>query len=70
MPARDIGTATTNETDGIDEVAICRTLLRIVASLEESAYTDDQLRQTAEQQLDDLADPASDEDTSQSLVAL
>ena len=63
MVAIDESVSKHAEPDGIDEVAICRTLLRIVASLEESTYTETQLRQTAEQQLDDLADPASDQDT-------
>ena len=70
MVAIDESVSKHAEPDGIDEVAICRTLLRIVASLEESAYTENQLRQTAEQELDDLADPASAEDTPQGLVAL
>jgi len=44
---------------------VYRSLLKIVARFEESTYTDTQLRQTTERELDDLADPASDNDTSQ-----
>jgi len=44
---------------------VYRSLLKIVARFEESTYTDTQLRQTTERELDDLADPASAEDTSQ-----
>jgi hypothetical protein len=42
---------------------VYRSLLRIVAQFGETAYTDVQLRQTAEVVLDDLADPASEEFT-------
>lgn len=44
---------------------VYRALLKIVARFDETTYTDSQLRQTAEQQLDDLADPASEMNTSQ-----
>jgi len=44
---------------------VYRSLLKIVARFEESTYTDTQLRQTTEVELDDLADPASEKDTSQ-----
>jgi hypothetical protein len=44
---------------------VYRSLLKIVARFEESTYTDSQVRQTTEQQLDDLADPASGLNTSQ-----
>lgn len=50
---------------GIDPVAVSRQILRIVAHLARTSYTDDQKRQTAERQPDDLADPASAEDTAQ-----
>lgn len=44
---------------------VYRSLLKIVARWGETPYTEDRLRQTAERQPDDLADPASDEATSQ-----
>ncbi|MCK6580924.1 MAG: hypothetical protein L6Q98_22765 [Anaerolineae bacterium] len=44
---------------------VYRSLLKIVARFEESTYTDTQLRQTTERELDDLADPASAVNTSQ-----
>jgi len=44
---------------------VYRSLLRIVARFGESTYTDSQLRQTTEVELDDLADPASATNTSQ-----
>lgn len=54
-----------NSFSGVDLKAVCRSLLKIVARLEENQYTEDTLRQTAELELDDLADPASETDTSQ-----
>jgi hypothetical protein len=39
--------------------------MRIVARLETAPYTDENKRQTAERELDDLADPASDTNTVQ-----
>jgi hypothetical protein len=55
------------ETDGINLVSVYRSLLRIVARLGENEYTEGNslLRQTTEVVLDDLADPASDCNTSQ-----
>ena len=44
---------------------VYRSLLKIVAHWGETPYTEDRLRQTAEVELDDLADPASDRTTSQ-----
>ena len=44
---------------------IYRSLLRIVAQLPETQYTQGTLRQTTEMELDDLADPASASNTSQ-----
>jgi hypothetical protein len=44
---------------GIDLKSVCRSLLKIVARFEETQYTEVTLRQTAERELDDLADPAS-----------
>jgi hypothetical protein len=49
----------------INLVDVCRQILRIVARLETQPYTDDIERQTAEWGPDDLADPASDDDTPQ-----
>lgn len=54
-----------NTQSGIDLKSVYRSLLKIVARLEENQYTEDMLRQTAEDQLDDLADPASAGHTSQ-----
>ena len=56
--------APTNE-NGIDLVAVYRQLIRIVARLESTPYTESIQRQTDEVELDDLANPASDNDTSQ-----
>jgi len=55
------------ETDGINLLSLYRSMLRIVARLDESEYTESNslLRQTTEVVLDDLADPASDVGTSQ-----
>lgn len=44
---------------------VYRSLLKIVARLQGSEYTEGMLRQTVERQPDDLADPASDANTSQ-----
>jgi len=49
----------------INLVDVCRHILRIVARLESSLYTDPTLRQTAEVELDDPAHPASDVSTPQ-----
>lgn len=49
----------------INLVDVCRQIMRIVARLETQSYTDDIERQTAEWGLNDLADPASDDDTAQ-----
>ncbi len=51
--------------DRIDHVALSQVLIRIVARLETAPYTDENKRQTAERELDDLADPASDNSTPQ-----
>jgi hypothetical protein len=55
------------EKNGINLLSVYRSMLRIVARLEESEYTEGNslLRQTTEVVLDDLADPASDEVTLQ-----
>jgi len=55
----------TNSEQRVNLETVYRSLLKIVARFEESTYTDSQLRQTTERELDDLADPASDNDTSQ-----
>ena len=56
-----------NTGQGINLETVYRSLLRIVARLDESEYTEGNslLRQTTEVVLDDLADPASDVSTSQ-----
>lgn len=50
---------------GINTPALCNTLLRIVARLDEKQYTHGMSRQTEVVEHSDLADPASDGDTSQ-----
>jgi hypothetical protein len=56
-----------NNEQGMNLESVYRSLLRIVARLDENEYTEDNslLRQTTEVVLDDLADPASDCNTSQ-----
>jgi len=56
-----------NTGQGMNLETVYRSLLRIVARLDESEYTESNslLRQTTEVVLDDLADPASDGSTSQ-----
>ena len=56
--------------NGTNLLDVSRTLLRIVARLSKSEYSEDKSnghirRQAAEDQLDDLPDPASDVGTSQ-----
>jgi hypothetical protein len=57
----------THENDGINLLSVYRSMLRIVARLGENEYTESNslLRQTTEVVLDDLADPAGADDTSQ-----
>ncbi|MEP6985651.1 MAG: hypothetical protein ABI970_08635 [Chloroflexota bacterium] len=57
----------TTQNDGINLLSVYRSMLRIVAQLDESEYTEcnSLLRQTEVLKHPDLADPASDEDTSQ-----
>jgi hypothetical protein len=50
---------------GVNLETVCRSLLRIIARLDEKQYTQGMLCQTNEQELDDLADPASAVNTSQ-----
>jgi hypothetical protein len=56
-----------NTEQGMNLESVYRSLLRIVARLDENEYTESNslLRQTTEVVLDDLADPASASDTSQ-----
>jgi hypothetical protein len=54
----------------VDLVDVCRHILRIVARLEITPYTESHERQTVEVALDDPADPASDVDTPQGWNAL
>ena len=56
--------------EGINQVHLARTLLRIVAELPESEYSDaksngHKQRQVAERELNDLPNPASEESTTQ-----
>lgn len=53
-----------NTRQGVSLEIVYRSLLNIVARLDERQYTEGTLRQTAERQLDDLADPASELNTS------
>ena len=57
----------TPENDGINLLSLYRSMLRIVARLDESEYTEGNslLRQTEVYHHPDLADPASDVSTSQ-----
>jgi len=50
---------------GVNLEMVYRSLLRIIARLDEKEYTEGMLRQTTEVELDDLADPASGMNTSQ-----
>jgi len=54
-----------NTQSGVDLKSVCRSLLKIVARLEGNEYTEGMLRQTAEDELDDLANPAGAGNTSQ-----
>jgi len=54
-----------NIEQGVNLETVYRSLLRIIARLDEKQYTEGMLRQTTEVVLDDLADPASDTNTSQ-----
>ncbi len=50
---------------GVNLEMVYRSLLRIIARLDEKQYTQGMLRQTTEVELDDLADPASEISTTQ-----
>jgi hypothetical protein len=54
-----------NTGQGVNLETVYRSLLRIIARLDEKQYTEAMLRQTTERELDDLADPASAANTSQ-----
>jgi len=54
-----------NNQPGVHLETVYRSLLRIIARLDEKRYTEGVLRQTTEVELDDLADPASAANTSQ-----
>ncbi len=53
-------------TDGIDMVAVYRAVLRALVCLDEAEYTEEQFRQDDVVVHDDLPDPASALDISQS----
>jgi hypothetical protein len=53
-----------NSQHGVNLEKVYRSLLKIVAHLDESQYTESHFRQTAERELDDPADPASEATTS------
>lgn len=61
----DVKTSQLNIQQGVNLETVYRSLLRIIARLDETQYTQDMLRQTTEVVLDDLADPASERSTSQ-----
>lgn len=54
-----------NTGQGVNLEMVYRSLLNIIAHLDETQYTQGMLRQTTERELDDLADPASGVNTSQ-----
>jgi hypothetical protein len=54
-----------NTRQGVNLETVYRSLLNIVARLDERQYTEGNIRQTAERELDDLANPASEAATSQ-----
>jgi hypothetical protein len=66
-PTAHEATPQLNNEQGMNLESVYRSLLRIVARLDENEYTESNslLRQTTEVVLDDLADPASDVTTSQ-----
>jgi hypothetical protein len=66
-PTSHEATPQLNTQQGMNLESVYRSLLRIVARLDENEYTEGNslLRQTTEVVLDDLADPASDVGTSQ-----
>jgi hypothetical protein len=61
----DVTTLQPHSGQGVNLETVYRSLLRIIARLGETQYTEDVLRQTTEVELDDLADPASAPNTSQ-----
>jgi len=61
----DVKTSQLNIREGVNLETVYRSLLRIIARLDEREYTEGVLHQTTEVVLDDLADPASAMNTSQ-----
>jgi hypothetical protein len=66
-PTSHEATPQLNTEQGMNLVSVYRSLLRIVARLDENEYTEGNslLRQTEVVEHSNLADPASDRDTSQ-----
>jgi hypothetical protein len=60
-----VKTRQTHIEQGVNLETVYRSLLNIIARLDETQYTQGMLRQTTEVVLDDLADPASAVNTSQ-----
>lgn len=67
MPERLSGNPTSSEKEGINLLGVYRSLLRIVARLEESQYTESNsfMGQTEVVEDSDLANPARDVGTTQ-----
>jgi len=65
QPSLQILDAKPGDAEPINLLGVYRSLLRIVARLEDQEYTDANSRQTAGFQPDDPADPASGVSTSQ-----
>ena len=63
--AIDPKTQQLNTNEGVNLEIVYHSLLKIIAHLDEKQYTETMLRQNAERKLDDLADPASDTNTTQ-----
>ena len=61
----DAKTQQLNTQEGVNLEIVYRSLLKIVAHLDEKQYTENMLRQTTEVELDDPANPASEKDTTQ-----
>ncbi len=51
--------------ESIDQLAICRAIVRVLVYLEQKDYTEHQLQQADVDQHDDPPDPASEDDRSQ-----
>jgi uncharacterized protein YjiS (DUF1127 family) len=63
--SNNLRTQQLNKEEAVNFQKVYRALLRIIAHLDETQYTRGMLRQITEQELDDLADPASAANTSQ-----